>query len=58
MGGIDEENLAFLEKQLLAVQMCLREEIGEEKRQIAHLLSVLREAISPLKKGKQKLFDF
>ena len=36
-------NATLLEKQLLAVQMSLRDEIGEEKRQIVHLLGVLRD---------------
>jgi RalA-binding protein 1 len=41
-------NPAFLEKQLLAVQMAVKEEIAEEKRKIAQLLSRLRELHSKL----------
>jgi len=36
-------NSALLEKQLLAVQQCLKEEVVEEKRKIALLLSQLRD---------------
>ncbi|KAI3420333.1 RalA-binding protein 1 [Globodera pallida] len=46
-------NFGLLEKQLLAVQTNLREEIAEEKRQIAHLLSVLRELRNKLPEEEQ-----
>uniref|UniRef100_A0A914GRI4 Uncharacterized protein n=1 Tax=Globodera rostochiensis TaxID=31243 RepID=A0A914GRI4_GLORO len=46
-------NFVLLEKQLLAVQTTLREEIAEEKRQIAHLLSVLRELRNRLPEEEQ-----
>lgn len=43
MSTADMEGTALFEKQLLAVQMALRDEIADEKRQIGKLLSVLRE---------------
>ncbi|KAL3072698.1 hypothetical protein niasHS_017672 [Heterodera schachtii] len=46
-------DFVLLEKQLLAVQTTLRDEIAEEKRLIAQLLSILRELHSKLPEEEQ-----